>query len=49
MKTGLHDLDAAIDINGNKLIVLGSRPAMGKSTLALNIISNIAIDEKTNQ
>lgn len=31
MKTGLHDLDAAIDINGNKLIVLGSIPAMGKS------------------
>ena len=46
MKIGLHDLDATIDINGNKLIVLGSRPAMGKSALALNIISNIAIKQK---
>ena len=46
MKTGLHDLDAEIDLNGNKLIILGSRPAMGKSTLAINIISNIAIKQK---
>jgi len=46
MKTGLHDLDAGIDINGNKLIILGSRPAMGKSTFAINIISNIAIKQK---
>lgn len=45
MNTGLNDLDATIDINGDKLIVLGSRPAMGKSILALNIISNIAIKQ----
>lgn len=46
MKTGLHDLDAAIDIKGDKLIILASRPAMGKSILAINIISNIAIKQK---
>lgn len=45
MQTGFKDLDKIIDINGEKLIILGSRPAMGKSTLALNILSNIAIKQ----
>lgn len=43
MKTGFKNLDEKINIDGQKLIILGSRPAMGKSTLALNIVSNIAI------
>lgn len=48
MKTGFYDLDKMIDINGPKVIILGSRPGIGKSTLALNIISNIAIKQGKN-
>lgn len=46
MKTGFWDLDWKVKFEGGKLIVLGSRPAMGKSTLALNIATNIAVREK---
>jgi len=46
MKTGFRDLDYKVKFEGGKLIVLGSRPAMGKSTLALNIATNIAVREK---
>ena len=42
MNTGFKDLDDVIKINGGKLIVLASRPSMGKSTFALNILNNIA-------
>lgn len=46
MKTGFWDLDWKVKFEGGKLIVLGSRPAMGKSTLGLNIATNIAVREK---
>ena len=46
MKTGFDDLDSIMQINKGELIVVASRPAMGKSTLALNILSNVAIKEK---
>ena len=45
MKTGFNDLDKIIDITEDKLIVLGARPAMGKSVFALNILSNLAINQ----
>ena len=46
MKTGFDDLDSIMQINKGDLIVVASRPAMGKSTLVLNILSNVAIKEK---
>ena len=46
MKTGFDDLDSIMQINKGDLIIVVSRPAMGKSTLALNILSNVAIKEK---
>ena len=46
MKTGFDDLDSIMQINKGDLIIVASRPAMGKSTLALNILSNVAIKEK---
>lgn len=45
MQTGIKNLDKEIDINGGNLIVLGARPAIGKSTFATNILSNIAIKQ----
>lgn len=45
MNTGFRDLDDLVKLNGGELIVLASRPAMGKSTFALNILNNIAIKQ----
>lgn len=45
MKTGFKDLDNIIKFNKGELIVIASRPAMGKTTLTLNIMSNNAIKE----
>ena len=45
MKTGFYDLDNIINLNNGDLIVVGSRPAMGKSTFVQNILSNLAIKE----
>jgi replicative DNA helicase len=45
MKTGYKKLDELININKPKLVLLGSRPSMGKTTLALNIATNIALRE----
>ena len=45
--TGLHGFDLAIDgLHPAELIVIASRPAMGKTALALNIASHIALVEK---
>lgn len=45
--TGFYDLDYAIKgLNKPKLIILASRPAMGKSAFALNIAVNVAVDDK---
>ena len=45
MKTGFNDLDNIIEIKNGELIVLASRPLMGKSTFVQNILSNVAIKE----
>ena len=45
--TGFDDLDNLLaGLQNADLIVLASRPAMGKTTLALNIVTNAAIKEK---
>jgi len=43
IETGFRDLDLALcgGFNGGELIVIGGRPAMGKSAFAVNIIENI--------
>lgn len=43
MKTGFKNLDNIVKIKGGNLIIVASRPAMGKTTLAQNILSNVAI------
>ena len=40
---GLRDLDRKINgLNNSDLIVIAARPGMGKTTLALNMVSNVA-------
>lgn len=47
LKTGFEKLDNLIDgINKKDFIIIASRPGIGKSTLAINIINNIV--EQTN-
>jgi len=47
LPTGFTDLDNILaGLQGSDLIILASRPSLGKSALALNIASNIAINEK---
>lgn len=46
MNTGFKDLDEVIKVNKGDLIVVASRPSMGKSTFVLNVLSHIALDEK---
>lgn len=44
IKTGFIDLDYKIKgLHKSSLVVIGSRPAMGKTTLALNIATNVAV------
>lgn len=46
ISTGFCDLDYAIKgLNKSNLIVIGSRPAMGKTALALNIATHVATKE----
>lgn len=41
--TGLKDLDRKINgLNRSDLIIIAARPGMGKTTLALNILANVA-------
>jgi len=45
--TGFTDLDNVLaGLQKSDLIILASRPSMGKSSLALNIAANVAINEK---
>lgn len=46
MKTGFNDLDNIMEMNRGDLVIVASRPGMGKSTLALTILNNVAIKEK---
>lgn len=47
IRTGFADLDQIISgIRPGSLIVIASRPSMGKSTLALNIASHVALSIK---
>ena len=46
--TGFIDLDRITSgLHPNELIILAARPAMGKTALALNIATNVAMDNKT--
>lgn len=45
--TGYPDLDEIIGgLQGSQLVIIGSRPSMGKTTLALNICEHVLCDEK---
>lgn len=46
--TGFYDLDNQTSgLNKSDLIILAARPAMGKTSLALNIALNVALKKKT--
>lgn len=45
--TGFADLDSILTgLSGGELIVVGARPAMGKTSFALNLVSNAAIQSR---
>lgn len=44
IKTGLHDLDAMLELGTQQLTVLAARPGMGKSALAGNIATHVATE-----
>ena len=45
--TGFHDLDDLIGgLQGGQIIVIAGRPAMGKTTMAMNIINNVCLESK---
>lgn len=47
LKTNINELDNIIGgLNSKELITIASRPSMGKSTLALNIINNVSKEVK---
>ena len=46
MKTGFKDLDNIVKIKGGDLIIVASRPAMGKTTFMLSIMENILLKNK---
>lgn len=47
ISTGLADLDAKLaGMQDSNLLILAARPAVGKTTLALNIALNVALKEK---
>lgn len=46
MKTHLKELNEIVDFNKPQLIVLASRALMGKSTFALDILTNIACKQR---
>jgi replicative DNA helicase len=45
--TGFMDLDKMTDgLHGSEMIVIAARPSMGKTSLAMNIVEHVAIEEK---
>lgn len=47
LQTGFNRLDEMLGgLNGGDFVVIGGRPAMGKTALALNMISSIAVENK---
>lgn len=46
MNTGFKNLDEIIELNKGDLMVIASRPAMGKTALVLNMLSHIALENK---
>ena len=47
IKTGFSVIDGVIGgFNASELVVIAGRPGMRKTSLALSIVRNIAIDEK---
>ncbi|MCI8310382.1 MAG: AAA family ATPase [Clostridia bacterium] len=47
MKTGFNIIDELVSLDAVNLFVVGARPSIGKSTLALNIAKNILEQEKS--
>jgi replicative DNA helicase len=46
LRTGFYDMDRmTAGLQGGDLIVLAARPSMGKTSLALNIAENVAVNE----
>ena len=45
MKTEFYELDKLVNLDKPQLILLGARPGMGKTTLALNLGTNIALHQ----
>lgn len=45
MKIGFKELDEIINLEKNKLILLGGRPVMGKTQFTIDIINNIALKQ----
>ena len=45
MKTEFYELDKLVNVDKPQLILLGARPGMGKTTIALNLGTNIALHQ----
>lgn len=47
LSTGLHDMDRALGgLRAGGLYLLAARPGMGKTALALNVVTNVAVAQK---
>jgi replicative DNA helicase len=47
IRTGFDDLDAILaGLHNGDLVILAARPSMGKTSLALSLVQNVAIDHK---
>lgn len=47
LETGFHDLDRMTNgFRGGQVIVIAARPSAGKTSLAMNIVENVALEKK---
>jgi replicative DNA helicase len=47
ISTGFPDMDKMTDgLHGGEMIIIAARPSMGKTSLAMNIAENVALDQK---